>query len=114
MPQPTALPVWKELEQHSRKMQADHLRRLFAEDPGRSERFSCEALGLYLDYSKNLVTAETMAAKGPMALATSLAPWANDNSAAAQISGTVNSVLTERRRFSSPTAARATAGLTIK
>ena len=37
-----------------------HLRRLFAEDPGRAERFSLEGGGLFLDYSKNRVTDETL------------------------------------------------------
>jgi len=50
----------------------------------------------------------TIAANGPMALATSFAPWANDKSAAAKISGIVNRLLTDRRRFSIPTAARFT------
>jgi glucose-6-phosphate isomerase len=38
-----------------------HLRALFAEDPGRGERFAAQAAGLYLDYSKNRITDETVA-----------------------------------------------------
>jgi glucose-6-phosphate isomerase len=53
--------AWKALEQHHAEIGARHLRDLFAEDPGRGERLTAEAAGLYLDYSKNRVTDETMA-----------------------------------------------------
>ncbi|WP_424950921.1 glucose-6-phosphate isomerase [Deinococcus sp.] len=56
----TDLPAWKALETHHAQAQATHLRDLFAEDPGRGERLSLEAAGLYLDYSKNRVTDETL------------------------------------------------------
>ncbi len=56
----SALPVWQELEAHGRKMRTVHLRRLFAEDPGRGERLAAEAAGLYLDYSKNRIDGETL------------------------------------------------------
>ncbi|GII28088.1 glucose-6-phosphate isomerase [Planotetraspora mira] len=51
---------WKALERHHAEISGRHLRELFAEDPGRGERMSAEAAGLYLDYSKNRVTDETM------------------------------------------------------
>jgi glucose-6-phosphate isomerase len=54
-------PAWKALEQHHREIGQRHLRELFAEDPGRGERLAAEAVGLYLDYSKNRVTDETLA-----------------------------------------------------
>jgi glucose-6-phosphate isomerase len=54
-------PAWKALEQHYGKIGPQHLRDLFAADPGRGERLTAEAAGLYLDYSKNRVTDETMA-----------------------------------------------------
>jgi glucose-6-phosphate isomerase len=54
-------PAWKALEQHHREIGGRHLRELFAEDPGRGERLAAEAVGLYLDYSKNRVTDETLA-----------------------------------------------------
>ena len=54
-------PAWKALEQHHRDIGGRHLRDLFAEDPGRGERLAAEAEGLYLDYSKNRVTDETLA-----------------------------------------------------
>ena len=53
-------PSWKALEQHHAEIGGRHLRELFAEDPGRGERLTAEAAGLYLDYSKNRVTDETM------------------------------------------------------
>jgi glucose-6-phosphate isomerase len=54
-------PAWKALEQHYAEIGPQHLRGLFAADPGRGERLTAEAAGLYLDYSKNRVTDETMA-----------------------------------------------------
>ncbi|HOW98177.1 MAG TPA: glucose-6-phosphate isomerase [Kiritimatiellia bacterium] len=56
----TTYSEWKALQSHRRDMQGRSLRELFAEDAGRAARFSLEAGDLYLDYSKNLVTAETM------------------------------------------------------
>jgi glucose-6-phosphate isomerase len=48
------------LQAHHEAIKDRHLRELFAEDPERGERLTAEATGLYLDYSKNRVTAETM------------------------------------------------------
>jgi len=53
-------PAWKALKTHARAMQDIHLRTLFAGDPSRGERLTAEGAGLFLDYSKNRVTAETM------------------------------------------------------
>ncbi len=53
-------PSWKALEQHYAEISGAHLRQLFADDPGRGERLTAEGAGLYLDYSKNRVTDETM------------------------------------------------------
>ena len=53
-------PAWKALEAHHSKVRELHLRELFAEDPKRGERLVLEAAGLYLDYSKNRVTDETL------------------------------------------------------
>jgi glucose-6-phosphate isomerase len=53
-------PAWKALEAHYPGVRDRHLRRLFAEDPGRGERLTAEAAGLFLDYSKNRVTDETL------------------------------------------------------
>ena len=53
-------PAWKALEQHYAEIAGVHLSQLFADDPGRGERLTAEAAGLYLDYSKNRVTDETL------------------------------------------------------
>jgi glucose-6-phosphate isomerase len=55
----TRTPAWRALVAHHRSWNERHLRDLFAADPQRFERFSLEAGGLLLDYSKNLITAET-------------------------------------------------------
>jgi glucose-6-phosphate isomerase len=52
--------AWQALEQNAGVLRGSHLRDLFAADPGRGEMFSVEAEGLYLDYSKNRVTADTI------------------------------------------------------
>src|SRR3954468_4175806 len=52
--------AWKALAAHYKKVSKLHLRSLFADDPGRGERLALEAVGLYLDYSKNRVTDETL------------------------------------------------------
>jgi glucose-6-phosphate isomerase len=56
----TARPGWKALQSHHQKVRELHLRKLFADDPKRGERLATEAVGLYLDYSKNRVTDETL------------------------------------------------------
>jgi glucose-6-phosphate isomerase len=56
----TQRPAWKALEEHYRSMRDIDLRTLFAQDPGRGERFALEAAGVYLDYSKNRITDETL------------------------------------------------------
>ena len=53
-------PAWQALEQHYSEISGRHLRELFAEDPGRAERLRAEGAGLYLDYSKNRITDETL------------------------------------------------------
>jgi glucose-6-phosphate isomerase len=53
--------AWQALERHYAEISGTHLRELFAADPGRGERLTAEAAGIYLDYSKNRVTDETMA-----------------------------------------------------
>ena len=56
----TERPAWKALEAHYQQVRELHLRRLFGDDPGRGERMTAEAVGLYLDYSKNRLTDETL------------------------------------------------------
>src|SRR5499426_3426008 len=52
--------AWKALEAHHKNIRDLHLRKLFADDPRRGERMTAEAVGLYLDYSKNRITDETL------------------------------------------------------
>jgi glucose-6-phosphate isomerase len=56
----TASPAWQKLMAHHARLKDVHLRTLFAEDPGRAERFCAEGAGLFLDYSKNRITDETL------------------------------------------------------
>ncbi|HWZ89957.1 MAG TPA: glucose-6-phosphate isomerase [Polyangiaceae bacterium] len=58
----TARPEWQALQAHYEATKNDHLRDAFAADPRRAERFRAEALGIYLDYSKNRITDETVKA----------------------------------------------------
>ena len=65
MAEPTATPLrarpaWAELTKHHAEIGNLHLRQLFADDPGRGGRFALLAEGIYLDYSKNRITDETM------------------------------------------------------
>src|SRR5665213_3545470 len=53
-------PAWKSLATHCHDLSSTHLRDLFDADPQRGTRFHVEAVDLYLDYSKNRVTDETM------------------------------------------------------
>jgi glucose-6-phosphate isomerase len=53
--------AWQALERHYAEISGAHLRDLFAADPGRGERLTAEAAGMYLDYSKNRITGETIA-----------------------------------------------------
>src|SRR5262245_7410270 len=56
----TARPAWKALKANHQKVQELHLRKLFADDPKRGERLTAEAAGIFLDYSKNRITDETL------------------------------------------------------
>ncbi len=56
----TERPAWKALAAHYREARTLTLGKLFSEDPSRGERLTAEAAGLYLDYSKNRITDETL------------------------------------------------------
>jgi glucose-6-phosphate isomerase len=56
----TARPAWKSLQDHFQGIREKHLRQLFAADPERGKRMTAEAEGIFLDYSKNRVTDETL------------------------------------------------------
>jgi glucose-6-phosphate isomerase len=60
LPELRSRAAWGALEKHHAEVGEVHLRQLFADDPGRGERLTAEAAGLYLDYSKNRVTDETL------------------------------------------------------
>src|SRR6202522_4306051 len=67
MPEPkmtTQRPIdtkaWKDLQSHYEKIKDVHLRQLFSDDPQRGTRLTAEGVGLYLDYSKNRVTDDTV------------------------------------------------------
>jgi glucose-6-phosphate isomerase len=53
--------AWSTLRAHHKTVQSVHLRKLFADNPKRAEKFSLEALGIYFDYSKNRITDKTVA-----------------------------------------------------
>ena len=57
----TARPAWKALQAHYEKVRDLHLRTLFADDARRGERLTADAVGIFLDYSKNRVTDDTLA-----------------------------------------------------
>jgi glucose-6-phosphate isomerase len=52
--------AWSALRAHHKTIQSAHLRKLFADNPKRAEKFSLEALGIYFDYSKNRITEKTV------------------------------------------------------
>jgi glucose-6-phosphate isomerase len=56
----TQSPSWRALQDHYQQVRDVHLRALFAEDPERGTRMVAEGAGLYLDYSKNRITSETL------------------------------------------------------
>jgi glucose-6-phosphate isomerase len=56
----SARPAWRQLAAHYRDVAGLHLRELFAGDPGRGTRLTAEGAGLYLDYSKNRLTDQTL------------------------------------------------------
>ena len=56
----TQRPAWRALAAHHKRIQNVHLRKLFADDPQRGKQMAVEAAGLYLDYSKNRITGQTL------------------------------------------------------
>jgi glucose-6-phosphate isomerase len=63
----TTRPAWKALRRHCETIHQLSLRKLFADDRRRAERLATEGAGLYLDYSKNLITDETLKLLGQLA-----------------------------------------------
>ena len=60
LPKLTSSPAWQALTAHHEQIRGQHLRELFASDPGRGERLCAEAAGWYLDYSKQRITDDTL------------------------------------------------------
>jgi glucose-6-phosphate isomerase len=56
----TEQPAWRALDEHCRTIRTVHLRELFARDPQRAERLTVDAAGIYLDYSKNRISDDTL------------------------------------------------------
>lgn len=71
----TRLPSWQKLARHQRALAGTHLRQLFARDPLRFRRFSLEACGLLLDYSKQHVTGQTLRLLAALARECRLEAW---------------------------------------
>jgi len=68
-------PQWRALDSHRERMRGVQMRDLFAADPGRAGTMSLSAAGLYLDYSKNILTSETLALLLDLAEAVDLKGW---------------------------------------
>jgi len=75
MPSVTTLPEWHALEAHRRALGAPDLRALFAADPQRAARLSLDAAGIHADFSKHLITDETLALLLALAEAVDLPGW---------------------------------------
>src|SRR5437899_7321002 len=67
--------AWNSLLAHYQKVRELHLRKLFADDPTRGKRMTVDAVGLYLDYSKNRVTDETLKLLVQLADESGLREW---------------------------------------
>jgi len=75
MTRPTELPAWKALQAHQADIGALHMREMFSSDGERFERFTLRAGELFLDYSKNRVTDETMKLLIQLARESGLEEW---------------------------------------
>jgi len=72
---PNQLPAWRALQAHHGRVAPLHLRDLFADDPGRFQRFSLQACDLFLDYSKNRLTGETLDLLAELARQSEVEAW---------------------------------------
>jgi len=69
--------IWKSLEQHAKEFQSKKLRDLFAADPKRFDKFSLEVGDILLDYSKNLISEETLGLLIKLAEQANVKGWAD-------------------------------------
>lgn len=90
MTQLTSLPAWRALAEHHLALKDVRLRELFQQDPGRFDRYSLEAAGLFLDYSKNRITDETMARLRQLADEVDLSGWIERMYSGERINNTEN------------------------
>ena len=88
MSQLTKSPAWQALAQHHEHAKTLQMRALFAEDPGRFDRFSLEVGDLFVDYSKHRITAETMRLLLALAEQQGVASWRDKMFAGERINGT--------------------------
>ncbi len=80
----TQRPAWQALDAHYQQVRNLHLRQLFADDPERGQRYTLEALGIYLDYSKNRFTRRDARIADPACRAVGPAPSASAPCSAAR------------------------------
>ncbi|TVQ87578.1 MAG: glucose-6-phosphate isomerase [Chromatiaceae bacterium] len=71
----SSTPAWQALDQHRQHWADRHLRDLFRQDPDRADRLCADAAGLHLDYSKNLITDETLGLLFTLARSVDLEDW---------------------------------------
>jgi len=83
-------PEWKALKQHAHTIKTTHLRDLFRDDPARGKRLAMETCGLYLDYSKNRITDETLKLLLALARACNITGAAEDMFSGKKINQTEN------------------------
>jgi glucose-6-phosphate isomerase len=86
----SALPAWQKLTEHQRANSRLHLRELLAQDPARFRKFSLSTDGLLLDYSKQVVTAETMGLLAALARECELEAWRARMLAGERVNSTEN------------------------
>jgi glucose-6-phosphate isomerase len=86
----TKRPEWKALKKNADALKVTHLRDLFRDDPARGSRFSLETCGLYLDYSKNWITGETLTLLLDLARACRITEAAQDMFSGKKINQTEN------------------------
>lgn len=82
--------VCQQLQHHFQQIRARHMRDMFAEDPQRFERFSLQVDDLFLDYSKNRITAETMALLTQLAEESDIGGWRDRMFSGEKINNTEN------------------------
>ena len=75
MADPTQTPAWSSLRDHAKRMKERSIREMFARDPSRADRFSLTVADVFFDYSKNLITDETMALLCQLAEECELPRW---------------------------------------